>query len=263
MGVYLEQDGTGWVQVDGTVFAQPILVGDPGAKSVAVGDKVVIEIVRFPSPTHDGEAVVVEVLGPRGQPGVDTLSIMREFSLPEDFPEDVLDAARTASAVFEETIGPGREDYTGLTVITIDPVDARDFDDAISLECLENGHWRLGVHIADVSHFVPPGSPLDRESRERATSVYLPDRVIPMLPEIISNHLASLQPGRLRFTKTVFVEFTAEGVFVGADPHNGAIRSDRRFSYEEVDSYLADREAWRDQLRRPSSTCWTGCTDWR
>ncbi|MFV1966560.1 MAG: ribonuclease R family protein, partial [Pirellulaceae bacterium] len=139
---------------------------------------------------------------------------------------------------------------TRLTVITIDPKDARDFDDAISLEVLENGHWQLGVHIADVSHFVRPRSPLDREARDRATSVYLPDRVIPMLPEIISNNLASLQPGRVRFTKTVFIEFTAEGVVTHRELHNSAIRSCHRFTYEEIDHYLADRETWRSRLSR-------------
>ena len=139
----------------------------------------------------------------------------------------------------------GRLDLTAETIITIDPVDARDFDDAISLERLENGHWRLGVHIADVSHFVRPKTPLDREAHDRATSVYLPDRVIPMLPEIISNNLASLQPDRVRYTKTAFIEFTAEGIRTAVDLHSAAIKSKRRFTYEEVDEYLADREAWR------------------
>ena len=129
-------------------------------------------------------------------------------------------------------------------------------------EILENGHWRLGVHIADVSHFVPTGSPLDREARHRATSVYLPDRVIPMLPEIISNHLASLQPERVRYTKSVFIEFTDEGVFVASDVYNGVIRSARRFAYEEVDDYLADREAWRSQLAARFSSWWGACTNW-
>lgn len=251
VGTYSEEAGSGWVRVDGRLFAQPIVVGDPGAKNAAPGDKVVIEMVRFPSPTHDGEAVIVEVLGPHGQPGVDTLSIMREFDLPDAFPAEVLEAARDVAELFEEHIPEGRSDFTTLTTVTIDPVDARDFDDAVSLEVLENGHWRLGVHIADVSHFVPVGSPLDREARQRATSVYLPDRVLPMLPETISNHLASLQPERVRFTKSVFIEFTAEGVFVASDVYNGVIRSARRFTYEEVDSYLADRQAWRSQLTAP------------
>ena len=215
------------------------VVGDPGAKNVQVQDKVVVEIVRYPTAKRRGDGVVTEVLGKRGQPGVDTLTMLRQFQLPEQFPAEVLDDARRQAQKFDATIGAGRHDLTDLTVITIDPEDARDFDDAISLERLPNGHWRLGVHIADVSHFVPPDRPLDREARERATSVYLPDRVIPMLPEIISNHLASLQPDQVRYTKTAFIEFTADGARVATDFCTAAIRSRRRFTYEEVDDFLA------------------------
>ena len=248
VGLYNQRDGIGVVRVDGAVFAQPILVGDPGAKSAHAEDKVVIEMVRFPTQTDDGEAVIVEVLGKRGAPGVDTLSIIREFDLPEEFPEDVLEDARRSADRFDETIADGRQDYRQNTVITIDPFDARDFDDAISLDRLENGHWRLGVHIADVSHFVQPKTRLDQEARERATSVYLPGRVVPMLPETISNHLASLQPGRVRFTKSVFLEFTADGARVSAEIYNGAILSDRRFTYAEVDDFLARRQRWKEKL---------------
>ena len=120
--------------------------------------------------------------------------------------------------------------------------------DAISLERLDNGHWILGVHIADVSHFVPEGSALDVEARNRATSVYLPDKVIPMLPETISNNLASLQPDRVRYTRTAIIEFTPEGARVHTEVCKGAIRSKRRFAYEEVDDYLADREPWKEKL---------------
>ena len=248
VGTYFEAAGSGMIQIDGTEYRQPVLVGDPGAKNAAPGDKVVIEMVRFPSHVHDGEGVIVEVLGPAGDPGVDTLSIIREYDLPDDFPEDVLDSAREQADKFDESIGAGRVDLTELTVVTIDPVDARDFDDAISLERIENDHWRLGVHIADVSHFVPEKSALDREARNRATSVYLPDQVLPMLPEVISNNLASLQPDRVRYTKTAFLEFTPEGAPVDVELHSAAIRSDHRFAYEEIDEYLADRRPWRDRL---------------
>ena len=248
VGVYFEKAGSGYVQVDGSVFSQPVDVGDPGAKSAAPGDKVVIEMVRFPSHVHDGEAVIIEVLGQRGDPGVDTLSIIREFGLPEEFPEEALEVSRRQATQFDESVGDSRRDFTATTVITIDPVDARDFDDAISLERLENGHWNLGVHIADVSYFVPEGTALDDEARERATSVYLPDRVIPMLPEIISNNLASLQPNRVRYTKTAVIEFTPDAARIGSELYNGAIKSSRRFTYEEVDSYLEDPEAWRGKL---------------
>ncbi|HYW79851.1 MAG TPA: ribonuclease R [Thermoguttaceae bacterium] len=248
VGTYFESDGGAYVQVDGTLFAQPIFVGDPGAKSARVDDKVVFEMVRFPSPLRPGEGVLVEVLGPAGKPGVDTLSIIREFNLPDGFAEDALEEARAQSDAFDATIPEGRVDLTGETVVTIDPADARDFDDAISLERLDNGHWRLGVHIADVSHFVRPNSALDREALDRATSVYLPDRVIPMLPEIISNSLASLQPNKVRYTKTALIELTAEGQRVATDLCSAAIKSDKRLTYEQVDSFLEDPGPWRRKL---------------
>ncbi len=248
VGTYFEAGGNAYVQVDGTVFSRPVLLGDPGAKNARPDDKVVFEMIRFPSHVHDGEGVITEVLGGRGEPGVDTLSIIREYNLPEHFADDVLDDARAQADRFSEEIRPPRLDLIAETIITIDPVDARDFDDAISLVRLPGGHWKLGVHIADVSHFVRSRSALDREALNRATSVYLPDRVIPMLPEILSNGLASLQPDKVRFTKTVFIEFTADGARVAADPHSAAIRSARRFTYEEVDSFLADPESWRHRL---------------
>jgi ribonuclease R len=248
VGVYFERGGSGWVQVDGTLFARPICVGDPGAKNAQPDDKVVFEMVRFPTHIHDGEGVITEVLGARGEPGIDTLSIIREYSLPEAFAADAVEAARQEAERFDETNLAGRLDMTAETVITIDPVDARDFDDAISLRREPNGYWTLGVHIADVSHFVRPGTPLDREAYQRGTSVYLPDRVVPMLPEIISNALASLQPDRVRYTKTALLEFTAEGVLVASEFHTSAIKSKRRFTYEEIDEYLGNPAAWQQRL---------------
>jgi ribonuclease R len=248
VGTYFERAGSSYVQIDGTMFSQPIFVGDPGAKNAQPDDKVVIEMVRFPSHMRTGEGVIVEVLGKRGETGVDTLSIIHEYGLPGIFPEDVLENAREEAERFVEEVPEGRLDLTAKTIITIDPIDARDFDDAISLERIASGGWRLGVHIADVSHFVKPKTPLDREAYERATSIYLPDNVIPMLPEIISNGLASLQPDRIRYTKTCFIEFSAEGLPLHTEVHNSAIKSCRRFAYEEVDEYLADREAWREKL---------------
>ncbi|MBN1912348.1 MAG: ribonuclease R [Pirellulales bacterium] len=248
VGTYFEADGGGQVLVDGQVFAQPISVGDPGAKGAREDDKVVIEMVRFPSPSATGEAVITEVLGPAGTPEVDTLSVIRQFELPEAFAEDALEQARRQADAFDESIPEDRKDLTGETILTIDPADARDFDDAISLEKTEQGHWLLGVHIADVAHFVPEGTPLDREAHNRATSVYLPDRVIPMLPEVISNSLASLQPGKVRYAKTAVIEFSPEGQPIGSTFHRSAIRSSKRLNYGEVDEFLADREAWREKL---------------
>ena len=150
---------------------------------------------------------------------------------------------------------------------------------------IENGHWLLGVHIADVSHFVQPKTPLDREAYDRATSVYLPDRVIPMLPEIISNNLASLQPDKVRYALSAMMEFTEEGARVATDVFKSAIKSRRRFTYEEVDEYLAEKsspvggsERRRRQKSRQAAAktggscrssrpksihCSRGCTNWR
>jgi ribonuclease R len=247
VGTYRTTGDFGFVDVDGGVFASGILVGDAGAKNCKVDDKVVIEIVNFPSINQPGEGVIAEVLGDRGSPGVDTLSIIRQYDLPDEFPETVLEEARLQAEKFNESI-ENRTDFTKTTVITIDPKTARDFDDAISLEKLENGHWQLGVHIADVSHFVPLHSELDTEAFQRGTSIYLPDRVIPMLPEVISNNLASLQPNRVRYCMTALIEFTADGIPVQTELHRGAIESAHRFTYEEIDDYLADDQPWKKKL---------------
>ena len=268
VGTYFEKRNNGFVRVEGGQFESAISVGDPGAKGARPEDQVVVEILRFPSRTDAGEAVITKVLGPRGTPGVDLLTIMHEFGLPDEFPEVVLAAARSEAQKFEaETAGwqaPVREsgenlvpstgtadvdasppptrvdgsamrlDLTAETIVTIDPVDARDFDDAISLEREDGGNWRLGVHIADVAHFVRLGSPLDKEARHRGTSVYLPDKVLPMLPEVISNSLASLQQGRIRYTKSAFITFNSEGTPLHSEFANTIIKVTQRFAYEQV-----------------------------
>jgi ribonuclease R len=247
VGTYFERDGQGYVRVDGTVFSHSIYVGDPGAKGARPEDKVVLEMLRFPSPEDRGEGVLSEVLGPRGQPGVDTLSIIRSFGLPDKFPDVVLEEARDAATTFNEHDLDGRRDFTDQLVITIDPVDARDFDDAVSLHIdAHTQHWQLAVHIADVSHFVPPGGLLDREARKRGTSVYLPQRVLPMFPELISNSLASLQQDRVRYVKSVLIDFTPMGQRTKTTFANGAVRNRRRFTYGEVSAILLDPSCAKD-----------------
>ncbi|MCS7046814.1 MAG: RNB domain-containing ribonuclease, partial [Gemmataceae bacterium] len=239
VGTYFERDGDGFVRVDGTVFAHSIYVGDPGAKGARPDDKVVFEMIRFPTADDRGEGVITEILGPRGQPGVDTLSIIRAFGLPDEFPQDALHEARHIAAGFSESNLEGREDFTEWVTITIDPEDARDFDDAISLTVDPHSkHWHLGVHVADVGRFAPHGGALDREARRRATSVYLPQRVLPMFPEIISNGLASLQQGKVRFVKSVLMEFTPAGQLTDVRFANAAIKNRRRFTYDEVSEIL-------------------------
>ena len=262
VGSYFERRNCGFVKIDGGQFETAISVGDPGAKGARPEDQVVVELLRFPSPTDAGEAVITKVLGPRGTPGVDLLTIIHEFGLSDEFPEPVLAEARIQAQEFEKSnerkvtsdeeitdVGDSasslvtrhfplssssRLDLSNDLIITIDPVDARDFDDAISLTREEDGNWRLGVHIADVAHFVRPGTLLDKEARERGTSVYLPDKVLPMLPEVISNALASLQQGRLRYTKSAFITFTPAGMPLHTEFANSAIKVTQRFAYEQV-----------------------------
>ncbi|QDV65798.1 ribonuclease R [Crateriforma conspicua] len=252
-GTFQNEQGSPVVYLDGTPYEHPVHVGDVRGMPLTADDKVFVELVEFPGEDGlGGEAVILERLGTSKNPAIDTLSIMRQFALPDHFPEAVLDDARQAADAFDdESVPDDRLDLTDKLTITIDPRDARDFDDAISLE-REDGRWRLWVHIADVSHFVRPGGPLDRDAQNRATSVYLPDRVVPMIPEIISNHLASLQPEKMRLTKTVEIEYTDDLVITHTEVHNAAIRSDMRLNYEQVDRFLADplqhRGKWGDAV---------------
>jgi ribonuclease R len=234
VGTYFERDGDGFVRVDKATFHDSIYVGDPGAKGAKPGDKVVLEMVRFPSPELEGEGVITEVLGPRGQPGVDTLMVLRAYNIPDEFDEDVLREAREQAREFDENSVEGRSDLRDQLTVTIDPATARDFDDAITLTRDARGYWELGVHIADVSHFVPPNSELDRVARLRGNSVYPPDRVVPMLPEVLSNSLASLQQGKTRYTVSALLEFNDEGIRTNARFARSAIRVDQRFSYEQA-----------------------------
>lgn len=241
VGTYFERDQQGYVRVDGTVFAHSIHVGDPGAKGVKPQDKVVIEMLRFPTAEERGEGVITEVLGPWHQPGVDLLSIIKAFGLPEAFPENALAEARAQADRFRPEDLHGRTDFTKETIVTIDPADARDFDDAVSVTIdPKTKHWILTVHIADVAHFAPPGGALDAEAKHRATSIYLPQHVIPMFPEVISNGLASLQQDQVRFVKTVRMEFTPSLQKGHTEFFNGAIRVTRRFAYEQVQAVIND-----------------------
>ncbi|WP_020468732.1 ribonuclease R [Zavarzinella formosa] len=241
VGTYSVRDGDTLVRIDGQLFRRSVAVRDAATKGVKPNDKVVLEMIRFPTPDTRGEGVITEVLGKSGDPRVDTTSIVRALGIPDQFPEEVLAEAREQAVKFNEDDHAGRTDFTGELVISIDPVDAKDFDDAVSLTRDEStGFWILTVHIADVAAFVPPGGPLDVEARLRGTSVYLPKRVIPMFPEIISNGLASLQEGKTRYVKTAVMEFTNDGVRVSQRFHEGVIRNRKRFTYEQAQSILQE-----------------------
>ncbi|PYI92004.1 MAG: ribonuclease R, partial [Verrucomicrobia bacterium] len=158
------------------IYVQPTAVG---GRAPDGGDKVVVRLEQWESRHVNPEGKIIEILGPRAAPGVDILSIVRKYHLPSQFPRAVLEEVENISDRITAAMLVGREDLRSEFIITIDPEDARDFDDAIHVEELSGGAWRVGVHIADVSAYVPPGSALDREARKRGNSVYLPDRVIP------------------------------------------------------------------------------------
>ncbi|MBN8604175.1 MAG: ribonuclease R [Planctomycetes bacterium] len=243
------QQGEPIAWLDGVSLRLPILVGDIRGLPLENNDKVIIELVRFPEAGVQGEGIILEVLGSSQNPAVDTLAVMRQYGLQEEFPAEVIQQARETADQYQEEIPRDRRDLTAIPTLTIDPFDARDFDDAISLSKNEVGHWELLVHIADVAHFVPAGSKLDLEARRRATSCYLPDRVIPMLPEIISNHLASLQPHKNRLTKTVLIEMDDAGTVLHTEVFNSVIHNHQRLTYEQVDQFLVDREDWKKRLK--------------
>ncbi|MDQ6861782.1 MAG: ribonuclease R, partial [Verrucomicrobiota bacterium] len=175
------------------------------------GDKVVVRLDSWESRHVNPEGEVIEVLGPSSAPGVDMLSIIRKFHLPTEFPSAVLAEAEQIPETVDAAMSEGREDLRAQFIVTIDPDDARDFDDAINVERVNGGGWKLGVHIADVAHYVAPGTELDREALKRGNSVYLPDRVIPMLPERLSNGVCSLKPEVDRLAHSVFIQFNKDG----------------------------------------------------
>ncbi len=197
------------------------------------GDKVVVKLGEWKSRHVNPEGEIVEVLGPADKPGVDIESIIRKFDLPTRFPENVLAEAKSFSDTVPAAAARGREDCRGTLVVTIDPDDARDFDDAIHVEKTKDG-WKLTVHVADVSHYVTPRTPLDQEAYKRGNSVYLPDRVIPMLPEALSNGLCSLRPDEDRLTFAAFLEISRDGRIRKSRFANCIIRSARRFTYKEA-----------------------------
>lgn len=199
-----------------------------------VGDKVVVELRDWQSRHNNPEGEIIEVLGPPDAEGVDMLSVLRQYDLPLHFPKPVLQQADSIGTTVHERDFAGRVDCRRDLVVTIDPDDAKDFDDAFCLRPAERGEWRLWVHIADVSHYVKLGTALDVEARKRGNSTYLVDRVIPMLPEALSNELCSLKPGVDRLTKCVEFVISADGEVRSAKFYSAMIHSKRRFSYQEA-----------------------------
>jgi ribonuclease R len=236
------------------VYVQP--QGRRLQTAATVGDKVVVRLQDWQSRHVNPEGEIVEVLGAASAPGIDMLSIIRKYGLPTEFPKTVLDEAHRIPKSVEQRMIDGREDLRDKFIVTIDPDDARDFDDAIDVEKFDNdgGGWRLGVHIADVSAYVIPASALDREARRRGNSVYLPDRVIPMLPERLSNGVCSLNPNVDRLTFSVSIEFDKNGRAKNARFARTVIRSSKRLTYKEAYAILKSKP--NGELSQRLHTAW-------
>ena len=228
-----------YVTPDDPRIPHDILVPEPSrgrgmGRPARLGDKVVVELREWESRHTNPEGEVVEVLGAPDEEGVDMLSVLRQYDLPLHFPKPVLHEANAIGAMVHARDAAGRVDCRRHQVITIDPDDAKDFDDAICLERVSAEQWRLWVHIADVSHYVKPATALDTEARKRGNSTYLVDRVIPMLPEALSNELCSLKPNVDRLTKCVEFLVSDDGRVLNARFYSAVIHSQRRFAYGEV-----------------------------
>ena len=202
-------------------------------------DKIVeVELTRYPTETRWPAGKIVSVIGFIDDPNVETNVIIKKFGLPTAFPKEVEEESAALPDELNERDFAGRDDFRKRNTITIDPKTARDFDDAIDVEVLPNGTYQLGVHIADVSHFVTPDSAMDIEARGRGTSVYFPDRVIPMLPEKVSNHLCSLNPKVDRLAMSVMMHLSRTGEVLDYSFHKSIIHSKERFTYEDVQEIL-------------------------
>jgi ribonuclease R len=242
VGSLVKQHNEWMVLPDGNTLTDPILAPDAASRHIKVGTKVVIEITNYAEDGERAQGVITEVLGKAGEKDVDLKSVIVQFNLPERFPEEVLaQARRSVDAFAPDGERMRRFDLTDEIICTIDPDDAKDYDDAISLRKLENGEYELGVHIADVSHFVPGGSPLDVEAEKRGNSCYFPGFVIPMLPEILSNGVCSLQEGVPRYCKSAFIRYNDRAEPVGTKFANTIIHSRKRLRYREAQA-LIDRE---------------------
>jgi ribonuclease R len=234
-----------WVVMpDGNTLTEPILTPDAAARHIRVGTKVVVEITSYPDEVNDRPVgVITEVLGAAGEKDVDLKSIIVQFGLPGPFPETVLASARKAVDEFNpESERAKRLDLTDHIICTIDPNDAKDYDDAISLRELADGNWELGVHIADVSYFVKEGTPLDEEATARGNSCYFPGFVIPMLPEILSNGVCSLQQDVPRLCKSVFITYDEDAKPVSAKFANTVIKSAARLRYLEAQAIIDNEQ---------------------
>lgn len=242
IGVYEDSKNFGFVIAEDTRISQDIFISKKDRNGAKDGDVVVVEVTKWPEKRRSPEGVVKEVLGQKGDKGLDILTIIKKYGLPEEFPPKV----QAFAAGIDEEIPlkeyKRRKDLRDVRMVTIDGEDAKDLDDAVSIERLDNGRYRLGVHIADVSHYVREKNPLDKEALNRGTSVYLIDRVIPMLPKKLSNGICSLNPKVDRLTLSCIMIIDGSGKVLDHEIVESVIRTNERMTYTDVTKILRDND---------------------
>ena len=242
IGTYQKSKSYGFVLPDNQKISRDIFIPQGKDMGAVSGHKVVVSMTDFGNGKKNPEGIVTEILGHVNDPGVDILSIVRAYNLPEEFPPEVMEECESVPTEVPAADKEGRKDLRGLPTVTIDGEDAKDLDDAVTLE-KEGGVYRLGVHIADVTHYVKEGSPLDMEALKRGTSVYLVDRVIPMLPHRLSNGICSLNEGEDRLALSCLMEIDENGNLLGHEIVETLICVDRRMRYTAVAGILDGDEA--------------------
>ena len=223
-------------------LANNIFIPKEKLKGGKTGDKAVVKIVEWPDKAKNPIGQVIDILGKAGDNTTEMHAILAEFGLPYVYPEAVEKAADKIPAEISEEEIARREDFRKVTTFTIDPKDAKDFDDALSIRSIKEGLWEVGVHIADVTHYVQEGSIIDKEAEKRATSVYLVDRTIPMLPERLCNFICSLRPNEEKLSYSVIFDITEKGEVKNSRIVHTVINSDRRFTYEEAQQIIETKE---------------------
>lgn len=234
--------GLAFLITEDKTLANDIFIPKDKLKGGKTGDKAIVRITEWPEGAKNPLGEVVDILGTAGDNNAEMNAILAEFNLPYKYPANVEKAAEKISETIPEEEIAKREDFRGITTFTIDPKDAKDFDDALSARKLDNGNWEVGVHIADVTHYVKPESLIDREAFSRATSVYLVDRTIPMLPERLCNQICSLRPDEEKLCFSVIFELNKNAEIQQSHITRTIIKSDRRFTYEEAQAIIETGE---------------------
>lgn len=244
VGIFQKSQNFGFVVPDDKSFGTDIFISKNNFGKARNGYKVLVQITKYPEKGKNAEGKVIEVLGDPNQAGVDMLSLIKEYNLPSTFPEQVVEEAKKYGDKIDPKDIPNRVDCREHVIFTIDGEDAKDLDDAVRVTKLENGNYRLDVHIADVSYYVREGSLLDKEAQIRGTSIYMLSRVIPMLPRELSNGICSLNAGEDRFTLSCSMEINPEGKTISTEVYKGIINVRERMNYHDVQKILdkSDKE---------------------